>query len=146
MVTILIEPEILLSALMIIALVWGIRKCVALGTLSKSTLSQLESTPLELQFEKEALGIRTLTMQSKHSQGERNAAVKKFNSATYPSQLHDHVDEAILIGGKLPSTPIMPAGTGSSWSTLSTWECRSRHSVNSGACRKILLIIRVDDT
>ncbi|KLP16284.1 Uncharacterized protein LW94_1843 [Fusarium fujikuroi] len=32
----------------------------------------------------EALGIRTLTVQSKHSQGERDAAVKKFNSATYP--------------------------------------------------------------
>ncbi|EWG49904.1 hypothetical protein FVEG_09266 [Fusarium verticillioides 7600] len=126
MVTILIEPEILLSALMIIAHVWGIRKMI---------LAMLE-----------ALGIRTLTMQSKHSQGERNAAVKKFNSATYPSQLHDHVDEAILIGGKLPSTPIMPAGTVSSWSTLSTWERRSRHSVNSGACRKILLIIHVDDT
>lgn len=32
----------------------------------------------------EALGIRTLTVQSKHSQGERDAAVQKFNTATYP--------------------------------------------------------------
>jgi hypothetical protein len=32
----------------------------------------------------ETLGIRTLTVQSKHSQGERDAAVKKFNSPTYP--------------------------------------------------------------
>ncbi|KAF5567439.1 dead helicase [Fusarium napiforme] len=32
----------------------------------------------------EALGIRTLTVQSKHSQGERDAAVKKFNSPAYP--------------------------------------------------------------
>jgi hypothetical protein len=52
MVTISIEPEILLSVLMIIALVWGIRKCFGLGTLSKLTLSQLKSTSLELQFEK----------------------------------------------------------------------------------------------
>ncbi|PTD05729.1 hypothetical protein FCULG_00002200, partial [Fusarium culmorum] len=32
----------------------------------------------------EALGIRTLSIQSKHSQGERDSAVKKFNSATLP--------------------------------------------------------------
>lgn len=32
----------------------------------------------------EALGIRTLSIQSKHSQGERDSAVKKFNSATMP--------------------------------------------------------------
>ncbi|KAF0642567.1 hypothetical protein FPSE5266_10515 [Fusarium pseudograminearum] len=32
----------------------------------------------------EALGVRTLSIQSKHSQGERDSAVKKFNSATMP--------------------------------------------------------------
>ncbi|KAM0502726.1 hypothetical protein ACHAP8_003556 [Fusarium lateritium] len=32
----------------------------------------------------EALGIRTLSIQSKHSQGERDSAVKKFNSVNMP--------------------------------------------------------------
>ncbi|KAF5564929.1 hypothetical protein FNAPI_1897 [Fusarium napiforme] len=45
-VTISIEPDVLLSALMIIALAWGIRKCFGL----------------------ESLWIRTLAVQSKHSQ------------------------------------------------------------------------------
>ncbi|KAF4436331.1 DEAD-like helicase [Fusarium acutatum] len=84
MVTVEINPpagtEVLLPVLMIIALVWGIYKCFGLGT-----VKQVDPIAARVNLPRAAtLGIYTLTVQSKHSQGERNAAIKKFNTATYP--------------------------------------------------------------